>query len=136
TIQVSLNNYWRGYWPQHPVQLHLYGLPEDVIIKVISDFVKERQRPERTIRNYSDWLLASFGQTFSELFPMQYTRKYHLTTADNMSIDWLGPRIYRPSLEEVLRALSHRLPHRFITSPTFGTRTQGALYLILINLSH
>ena len=34
---------------------------------------------------------------------MQYTRKYHLTTADNMSTDWLGPRIYRPSLEEVLR---------------------------------
>jgi protoporphyrinogen oxidase len=111
TIQVSLNNYWRGYWPQHPVQLHLYGLPDDVIIKVISDFVKERQRPERTIRNYSDWLLASFGQTFSELFPMQYTRKYHLTTPDNMSIDWLGPRIYRPSLEEVLRgALSPTAP--------------------------
>ncbi len=34
---------------------------------------------------------------------MQYTRKYHLTTAENMSTDWLGPRIYRPSLEEVLR---------------------------------
>ncbi len=29
TIQINLNNYWRGYWPQHPVQLHLHGLPED-----------------------------------------------------------------------------------------------------------
>jgi len=103
TMQVKLNNYWRGYWPQHPVQLHMHGLPEDVIVKVISDFVEERQAPERPIRNYADWLLASFGQAFAELFPMQYTRKYHLTTADNMSTDWLGPRIYRPSLEEVLR---------------------------------
>jgi protoporphyrinogen oxidase len=34
---------------------------------------------------------------------MQYTRKYHLTSADNMSTDWLGPRMYRPSLEEMLR---------------------------------
>jgi protoporphyrinogen oxidase len=43
---------------------------------------------------------------------MQYTRKYHLTTAENMSIDWLGPRIYRPSLEEVLRgAISPSSPH-------------------------
>jgi protoporphyrinogen oxidase len=42
---------------------------------------------------------------------MQYTRKYHTTTADNMSTDWLGPRIYRPSLEEVLQgALSPSAP--------------------------
>lgn len=110
-LQVNLNNYWRGYWPQHPVQLHLHGLPEDVIIKVINDFVEERQAPERPINNYADWLLASFGRTFAELFPMQYTRKYHLTTAENMSTDWLGPRIYRPTLEEVLRgALSAAAP--------------------------
>jgi protoporphyrinogen oxidase len=110
-LQINLNNYWRGYWPQHPVQLHLHGLPEDVIIKVINDFVEERQAPERPVKNYADWLLASFGRTFSELFPMQYTRKYHLTAAENMSIDWLGPRIYRPTLEEVLRgALSPSAP--------------------------
>jgi protoporphyrinogen oxidase len=111
TMQLNANNYWRGYRPQHPVQLHLHGLPEDVIVKVISDFVEERQAPERPIHNYADWLLASFGRAFAELFPMQYTRKYHLTTADNMSTDWLGPRIYRPSLEEVLRgAISPSAP--------------------------
>ena len=90
TLQVSLNNYWRGHWPKHPVQLHLHGLPEDVVVKVIADFVKEHQTPERPIKNYADWLLASFGRTFAELFPMQYTRKYHTTTADNMTTDWLG----------------------------------------------
>jgi protoporphyrinogen oxidase len=112
TVQIILNNYWRGYWPLHPVQLHLHGLPEDVIVKVITDFVEERQAPDRSIANYEDWLLSSFGRTFAEFFPMQYTRKYHLTTADNMSTDWLGPRIYRPSLEEVLRgALSPSAPH-------------------------
>ena len=111
-VQIALNNYWRGYWPRHPVQLHLHGLPEDTIVKAIEDFVAERQGPERPVNNYGDWLLSSFGRSFAELFPMQYTRKYHLTTADNMSIDWLGPRIYRPSLEEVLRgALSPSAPH-------------------------
>jgi len=112
TIQISLNNYWRGYWPKHPVQLHLHGLPEDTIIKVINDFVESRQAPEQPIKNYADWLLASFGRTFAEQFPMQYTRKYHLTPAENMSTDWLGPRIYRPSLEEVLRgAISPAAPN-------------------------
>lgn len=112
TIQIHLNNYWRGYWPQHPVQLHLHGLPDDLIVKVIADFTAEHHAPERPIANYADWLYASFGKTFAETFPMQYTRKYHLTTAENMSTDWLGPRIYRPSLEEVLRgALSASAPH-------------------------
>jgi protoporphyrinogen oxidase len=87
-------------------------MPEDLIVKVISDFVEERGAPERPIKNYADWLLASFGKTFAESFPMTYTRKYHTTTADNMSTDWLGPRIYRPSLEEVLRgAISASAPH-------------------------
>ena len=111
TLQVCLNNYWRGHWPKHPVQLHLHNLPEDILVKIISDFVTEHGAPDRPIHNYADWLLASFGRTFAELFPMQYTRKYHTTTADNMTTDWLGPRFYRPSLEEVLRgALSPSSP--------------------------
>jgi protoporphyrinogen oxidase len=108
TVHININNYWRGYWPQHPVQLNLHGLPEDIIVKVITDFVEERQAPERPVTNYADWLLSSFGRTFAELFPMQYTRKYHLTTAENMTTEWLGPRLYRPSLEEMLHgAISH-----------------------------
>ena len=131
TLQISLNNYWRGYWPRHPVQTHLHGLPEDVVVKVIADFVEERQGPERPINNYADWLLASFGRTLAELFPMQYTKKYHLTTADNMTTDWLGPRIYRPSLEEVLRgALSPSSGHvHYITHFRYPTQGGFVSYL-------
>lgn len=137
-VQVRLNNYWRGYWPQHPVQLHLNGLPEDIVVKVICDFVEEYKSPERAVKNYADWLLTSFGRTFAELFPMQYTRKYHLTTADNMTTDWLGPRIYRPNLEEVLRgALLPSLPHahsrtadrHYITQFRYPTRGGFVSYL-------
>jgi len=131
TIQISLNNYWRGYWPLHPVQVHLHGLPEDVVVKVIKDFVEESQAPERSVKTYADWLLSSFGRTFAELFPMQYTLKYHLTTAENMSTDWLGPRIYRPSLEEVLRgALSPSAPHvHYITHFRYPTNGGFTSYL-------
>ena len=131
TIQIRLNNYWRGYWPVHPVQLHLHGMPEDVIIKVIGDFVQASQQPEGKITNYAEWLLASFGRTFAELFPMTYARKYHLTTAENMSTDWLGPRIYRPTLEEVLRgALSPTAPNiHYITHFRYPSEGGFAAYL-------
>ena len=125
TVQINLNNYWRGHWPRHPVQLHLHGLPEDVIVKVIADFVEERQRPERPVKNYADWLLSSFGRTFAELFPMQYTRKYHLTTAENMSTDWLGPRIYRPVSRKCCVARSRHQPRMFTTSRTSAIPRDG-----------
>ena len=131
TVQITLNNYWRGHWPLHPVQLHLHGLPDETVVKVITDFVEERQQPERPVKNYADWLLSSFGREFAELFPMTYTRKYHTTTADNMSLDWLGPRIYRPSLDEVLRgALSPSAPHiHYITHFRYPTNGGFVSYL-------
>lgn len=131
TVPIHLNNHWRGYWPEHPVQLHLHGLPEDVIIKVISDFVGQRSMVDQPVANYAEWLLTSFGRTFAELFPMQYTRKYHTTTAENMSTDWLGPRIYRPSLEEILRgALSPSPPQiHYITHFRYPTEGGFVSYL-------
>jgi protoporphyrinogen oxidase len=102
-LQVKLDNIWRGLRLTHPVQLHLNGLPKELIVEILEDFIKVHDKPEPPIANYEDWLIASYGRRFAELFPMQYTRKYHLTNASNMCTEWLGPRMYRPSLQEMLR---------------------------------
>jgi protoporphyrinogen oxidase len=102
TIHARVNNYWKGYWIKHPAQCNLYGLPASLVTDIISDMVDARSRPAGRIENYADWLLRSYGRTFAETFPMEYGRKYHTTTADNMSTDWLGPRLYLPELREVL----------------------------------
>jgi len=129
-VQVKLDNYWRGLRLTHPVQLHLNGLPKDLIVEIIADFVKEHA-VERKIANYEDWLIASYGRKFAELFPMQYTRKYHLTSAANMTTDWLGPRMYRPSLEEMLRgALAPWKPDvHYITNFRYPTNGGFLSYL-------
>ena len=101
---TRINNYWRGHWIKHPAQINLHGLPADLVTKILLEFVEVAQRTEsQPIRNYEDWLRASFGSTFSETFPMEYTIKYHTTTAANLSTEWIGPRLYRPKLEEVFR---------------------------------
>ena len=111
SVQIYLNNYWRGHWLTHPVQLHMHGLPQELIVDIVEGFVAEQHAAQRPIHNYEDWLVASYGRRFAELFPMQYTRKYHLTSANNMSTDWLGPRMYRPSLKELLHgALNSAAP--------------------------
>jgi protoporphyrinogen oxidase len=129
-VQVKLDNYWRGLRLTHPVQLHLNGLPKDLIVEIIADFVKEHA-VERKVANYEDWLIASYGKKFAELFPMQYTRKYHLTSAANMTTDWLGPRMYRPSLEEMLKgALAPWKPDvHYITNFRYPTNGGFLSYL-------
>lgn len=102
-LSTKVNNYWKGHWVKHPAQVNLYGLPADVIVNVIKDFVDAQHRPHPKITNYEDWLRASFGNYFAEQFPMQYTIKYHTTHANNMSTDWIGPRLYQAKLDEILR---------------------------------
>jgi protoporphyrinogen oxidase len=102
TFKAYVNNYWRGHWLKHPAQCNLYGLPTDLVVAILCDFIKLRAE-SGPVNNYEDWLRASFGDTFAETFPMEYGLKYHTTTAGNMSTDWLGPRLYKPSLEEVLQ---------------------------------
>ncbi|HEY6057895.1 MAG TPA: NAD(P)-binding protein, partial [Candidatus Limnocylindrales bacterium] len=103
SVAAHVNNYWHGRWVTHPAQVNLHSLPPDLVTKVILDFVAIHEAPVGEIRNYADWLVAAYGRTFAETFPMVYGRKYHTTSADNMTTDWLGPRMYRPSLEEVIR---------------------------------
>jgi protoporphyrinogen oxidase len=102
-LNTKVNNYWQGYWIKHPAQVNLYGLPPELVIRVIADYVLAKQHPPREICNYEDWLRASFGNAFAETFPMEYTIKYHTTAAANLSTDWIGPRLYQASLEEILR---------------------------------
>ncbi|NOT07155.1 MAG: NAD(P)-binding protein [Gemmatimonadales bacterium] len=102
TIDARIDNYWRGHWVTHPVITNLRGLPEELVVKVIADFVAARQGAPVEIRNYEDWLVAGYGRSYAETFPMQYTRKYHTTDAANMSTEWVGPRLYQAKLEEIL----------------------------------
>jgi protoporphyrinogen oxidase len=110
-LQARVNNYWKGKWIKHPAQCNLYGLPEELIVEILRDFIEAKYKQLEPINSYADWLVASYGKTFAETFPMRYGLKYHTTPASNMTIDWLGPRLYTPSVEEVLRgALSPKTP--------------------------
>ena len=100
-VQMRVDNYWRGYRMKHPVQCNLYGLPTDLVTRIIVDFV-EAPSASGENQTYADWLYAGYGTTFAETFPMVYGLKYHTTTADNMTTEWLGPRMYRPTLQEVV----------------------------------
>lgn len=110
-IQTRVDNHWKGHWIKHPAQCNLHGLPADLVVAVLEGFIAAHHAEPGEIRHYEDWLVASYGRTFAETFPMEYGAKYHTCRARDMTTDWLGPRLYRPALAEVLRgAISPQTP--------------------------
>lgn len=130
-LKTGVNNYWQGHWIKHPAQRNLYGLPTDLVVKILVDFVKAANESSEEVETYEDWLISAFGETFARTFPMEYGLKYHTTEAGNMSIDWLGERLYRPSLEEVFHgALSEKTPDvHYIDRFRYPTHGGFASYL-------
>jgi protoporphyrinogen oxidase len=100
--QLAIDNYWRGNRITHPVQCNLVGLSPDLVVDVIRDFVAVHDTPLAPQANYADWLLQAYGKTFAETFPMVYGRKYHTVEMHQLTTDWIGPRMYRPTLDEVV----------------------------------
>jgi protoporphyrinogen oxidase len=102
-IEASIGNTFGGHWIRHPAQCHLFGLDTDLVAKCIDDLAKARYGPPSEIRNYADWCRDAFGATFAETFPFAYTRKYWTVPASDLGIDWIGKRVYAPTVEEVVR---------------------------------
>jgi protoporphyrinogen oxidase len=103
-LHANVDNWYQGHLITHPAIANLFGLPTDLVARVIEDFVEaSRQPPPETFDNYMDWLLAAYGKTFAENFPAAYGRKYHTVDPSLMNTDWLGPRLYRPDLGELIR---------------------------------
>ncbi len=130
-IQTRVNNHWQGHWIKHPAQCNLHGLPVDLVVEIIRDFVAVHGREAQEVANYEEWLLAAYGKTFARTFPMQYGKKYHTVEASRMTTDWLGPRLYQPKLEEVLRgALSPTTPDvHYVSHFRYPTRGGFAAFL-------
>ncbi len=143
-IDAYVDNYWQGHWIRHPVITNMHGLPADTVVACVRDFVESRKTEKPRIDNYEDWLVASYGRAYAELFPMRYTWKYHTTTASNMSTDWVGPRLYQAKLEEVLvGALSPQSPnihyvqdYRYPTDGGFTAFLSGLLAKTRVVLRH
>lgn len=132
SVPIGLDNYWQGRIVTHPLQVNLHGLPSELVVRVLVDLAAAHANADEDAPppdDYESWLRRAYGDTFAELFPMTYGRKYHATEMANLTTDWVGPRMYRPSLEEALRGALEAAPVRdlhYVTHfryPTHGGYT-------------
>lgn len=102
------------HWLTYPVQNNLHALPVEDRVALVRGFV---ERPDLEVQTYQDWLIHQYGRPLSSRFAERYTEKYWTVPAQTMGIDWIGSRIPRPRLDEVLRgAMTAETPSVYPTA--------------------
>lgn len=96
-----------GRWVTHPPQVHLHGEDPRFVARVLQEMA-DRPAPGTPTETYAEWLDHAYGPTFAHRYPHRYTRKYWTVGPERLGVDWVGRRMYRPSVEEV--ALGALLP--------------------------
>lgn len=108
-------NYSNGYWAKHPLQTNLFYLPIKEKINIIKDFIKtEHMFSQGSINNFENWLINQYGYYFYKNYPLKYTKKYWTLHAKDMSVSWIGNRMYKATIDEILfGAMTDKTPNNY-----------------------
>ena len=110
---VATANYFRGHWIPHPAQSNLYAVPEPLRGACLRDFHASRGTAAAgDPSDYREWLHRAFGATFADTFPSAYTRKYWTVAPERLTTDWVGERVYFPSVDDVTQGAEGPLPEQ------------------------
>ena len=93
-------NFEQNKWLKHPVQNNLYPLEAEEKVVLIQSFLS---RPEQLLEDdYESWLRHQYGDAIAERYPLKYTEKYWQCEAKELSTTWIGNRMRRAELPEIL----------------------------------
>lgn len=114
THPADSNCFDRDRWLKHPVQNNLYPLPADDKVQLIKSFLARAE--DLGGSDYESWLRHQYGNGIAERYPIRYTQKYWATPAAQLSTTWIGNRMRRAELDEILfGALSAQTPNTYYT---------------------
>jgi len=109
TIERKAAIFSRGVFTRFPYQVNTYGLPPEVIAENVMGFVdavygdKGRELRERAPRNFLEFVLCHMGEGFAKNFMLPYNRKLWTVDPSELSAEWCGRFVPKPTLDEVVR---------------------------------
>lgn len=100
-----------GQWLRHPTQNNMHPLAANEKIELIAGLV---DAPQGRVHSYEDWLVQQYGRPIAERWPLPYTEKYWTLPARELGTDWIGQRVRKADLREVLQgAFTTEKPNHF-----------------------
>ena len=130
-IDTKVSNYYQGHWINHPAQTNLFQVPEPLRTRCLESFLESRDSDETSPKNYEQWLHQAMGPVFADTFPAAYTRKYWTTEPSNLDTDWVGNRVLKPDVEEVIngaKGLTRRTTSHYLAKKESRYPSRGGFY--------
>ena len=131
-VNATVLNYAEGKWINHPVYVNLVDLPKDEAEKLSKSLIKSRaQLPnfENESSDYKNFLIDTYGEVYSEKFPLQYNYKYWRSNLSEMSTDWINSRMFKPSIKQVLDGVNSRQNLHYINKFRYPVENGYLSYL-------
>ena len=94
---------------RYPYQVNTQGLPPEVVAENVLGFVEAhlgeqgRALRERAPANFAEFVLRHLGEGFARNFMFPYNRKVWTVRPEELSTEWMGRFVPRPTLEQVIR---------------------------------
>ena len=101
--------YSEGVWTRFPYQFNLHGLPAQTVAECLTGFVDATLGPkgaalrERPLENAADFILRHLGEGLGRRFMFPYNEKLFTVPCTELSPEWGGRFIPRPSLDDLVR---------------------------------
>ena len=86
-------------WIKHPVQNNMFPLEVEERVEMIAGLLT---RPDVEVLNYHDWLVYQYGEAIPNRWQLPYTTKYWTIAAEELGVGWIGNRVRRANVREVL----------------------------------
>lgn len=118
--------YSHDTYTPYPFQINLHGLPPDVIVECITEFV---QRPrKKKIKNFRDWVLVQFGAGIGKHFFFPYQQKIFDFPITKLSASWTGRFVPATSLEALLHGALHPVEKKVGYNAQFFYPKSGGIF--------
>jgi protoporphyrinogen oxidase len=122
-----------GAWTEFPYQHNLHGLPARTVAECLIGFVQAtagepgRALRERPLRDAAEFIQRHLGDGFARHFMLPYNRKLFTVPCEELSPEWGGRFIPRPTLEEVVRGALGIAPGGAGYNATFWYPREGGI---------
>ncbi|HEX9602471.1 MAG TPA: FAD-dependent oxidoreductase [Myxococcales bacterium] len=122
-----------GVWTEFPYQHNLHGLPARTVAECLIGFVQAtagepgRALRERPLRDAAEFIQRHLGEGIARHFMLPYNGKLFTVPCEELSPEWGGRFIPRPTLEEVVRGALGTAPGGAGYNATFWYPREGGI---------
>ena len=108
TIERVARVFSHGIFTRYPYQVNTHGLPPALVAECLTGYVeanfgeKGRALRERSLTTFAEFIERYLGDGFAKHFMFPYNQKIYTVHPRELTAEWCGRFVPRPSLKEVV----------------------------------